>query len=130
MYAGRDFDVIDVNETPILTFDFAQYPLAVGETILGVTWSCAVADFGSATDANPTSRLLGFPGIAGTQVLQQVGTMVAGVKYLLMALVTTNLRQNIDMFSYALCQDPAGFDGPQGSGTGGASGGGIVLIAG
>jgi hypothetical protein len=107
MYAGTDFDPIDVNERPVLTFDFAKYPLASGEVVSSVIWSCTVADFSTATDASPATRLLTGPTINGTQTLYQVGTMVAGVKYRLAAQATTSLGQILNLFSFALCQDPA-----------------------
>lgn len=107
MYAGKDFDTVDTNETPVLTFDFAKYPLATGETIASVIWSCAVADYAAVTDASPASRLLLGPTISGLTTLQQVGTMVAGVKYRLAAQATTSLGQILDIFSFVLCQDPA-----------------------
>src|SRR5260370_14275723 len=105
MYAGTDFDPIDVNEQAMLTLDFAKYPLAVGETIpTAPVWTCTVAD---GTDATPGARLLGSPSITGTQAMQKVGTMVAGVKYRLQATATTSLPQVINLFSFILCQDPA-----------------------
>jgi hypothetical protein len=107
MYAGRDFDTIDSNETPILTFDFAKYPFASGETITSVIWNCSVADFSSTTDSAPSSRLIGAASISGTKTLQQVGTMLDGVKYQLAAQATTSLGQILDLFSFALCQDRA-----------------------
>jgi len=104
MYAGSDFDPIDVNERPVLTLDFSKYPLATGETISSVAWTCTVAD---GTDATPAARLIGAATISGTQTLQQVGTMLAGVKYRLAAQATTSLGQILNLFSFALCQDPA-----------------------
>lgn len=104
MYANTDFDPIDVNERPVLTFDFGKYPLATGETIGTPVWTCSVAD---GTDATPTARLIGAATVAGTQTLQQVGTMLAGVKYRLDAQVTTSLGQILNLFSFVLCQDPA-----------------------
>lgn len=131
MYAGRDFDIIDANEAPILTLDFAKYPFAAGETITSVVWSCSVADFTSATDPSPSARLLGVASLVGTLTLQQFGGGLDGVKYRLVALATTSLGQTLDLFSFVLCQDPSSFDGPQGdSSDGGSDGGGIVLIAG
>lgn len=108
MYAGADFDPIDVNEKPVLTFDFAKYPLATGEVVSSVVWSCTVADFATATDATPAARLLTGPTILGAQTLYQVGTMVAGVKYRMAAQATTSLGQILNLFSFVLCQDPAG----------------------
>jgi hypothetical protein len=107
MYAGNDFDIIDVNEQPVLTLDFSKYPLSAGETLASVAWSCAVADFAIAIDAAPASRLLGSPSIVGLQTLQQVGTMLAGVKYRLAAQVTTSLGQVLNLYSFVLAQDPA-----------------------
>jgi hypothetical protein len=104
MYAGSDFDPIDVNERPVLTFNFGAYPLATGETLTAVVWSCTVAD---GTDATPASRLIGSASINGLLTLQQVGTMLAGVKYRLAAQATTSLGQILNQFSFALCQDPA-----------------------
>lgn len=105
MYAGTDFDIVDVNEHPVLTLDFSKYPLATGETISSVAWTCAVAD---GTDATPASRLIGASTISGLQTLQQVGTMLAGVKYRIAAQATTSLGQILNLYSFVLCQDPAG----------------------
>jgi hypothetical protein len=104
MYGNGDFDVIDVNEKPILTFDFSKYPLAAGETLAGVTWLCTVAD---GTDATPSSRLIGSATISGLVTQQQVGTLLAGVKYRMQAQVTTSAGQILDLYSFVLCQDPA-----------------------
>jgi hypothetical protein len=107
MYAGSDFDEIDVNEKPVLTFDFSKYPLAVGETVASVVWSCSVADYATVTDSTPSARLLTGPTISGTQTLYQVGTMIAGVKYRMAAQATTTLGQILNLYSFVLCQDPA-----------------------
>jgi hypothetical protein len=104
MYGNGDFDVIDVNEKPVITFDFSKYPFAIGETLSSVIWTCAVAD---GTDATPSARLIGAATINGLQTLQQVGTMLAGVKYRLQAQATTSLGQILNLFSFVLCQDPA-----------------------
>lgn len=105
MYAGSDFDLIDVNEKPVLTLDFSKYPLASAETLASVVWSCTVAD---GTDATPAARLLGASAISGLQTLQQVGTMIAGVKYRMAAQATTSLGQILNLYSFVLCQDPTG----------------------
>lgn len=111
MYAGKDFATseapIGIHETPIFTFNFAIYPLAVGETITSVVWSCTVADFASATDPSPSSRLDGISSIIGTQTLQQFAGMLDGVKYQIAAEATTSLGQVLELFSFALCQDRA-----------------------
>jgi hypothetical protein len=104
MYTQADFDPIDVNEQAVLTLDFAKYPLGSGETLASVIWTCTVAD---GVDATPSSRLLGAPSISGTQTLQKVGTMLAGVKYRLAAQVTTSRPQILNLYSFILCQDPA-----------------------
>jgi hypothetical protein len=104
--ATQDFSAIDPTtlETSTFTFDFSAF-LGTGETIATVAWSLAAMN---GIDSAPSSRLIGSPQIlAGTKVLQQIGTCIAGETYLVTATVMTSAAQTLTLYAYLPCIAPS-----------------------
>lgn len=94
MYAGKDFDAAEPDESEVFSFDFVN-DLAPNETLVSTTWFITVV---LGADSSPTSRLIGVPtinlslstGIA-TVASQRVSGLLNGVTYALKAdVITTN----------------------------------------
>jgi hypothetical protein len=110
MPKGNDFTEINPAEIVTLTFDFGPM-LTTGVTIGAPVAGCSVI---SGTDANPSSRLTGVPTItnspsdkgASRAVLQQVSTMIGGVRYLVTMLINTSDNQTLELYAYAPCITP------------------------
>ena len=103
--ASQDFSPLDpaALETSTFTFDFAAL-LGTGETISTATWSiAALVGF----DTAPLSRLIGSPQITGTQVLQRIGTCVAGETYRITATISTSAGQTLTLYAHCSCQSPS-----------------------
>jgi hypothetical protein len=110
MRIARGFDPIIEDEEDDFAFDFGPRLAIFGggaETVSKVTWHCSV-DAGSAnSDAAAAQRILGAPAIDGTIVVQRCGTMLAGVDYLLEAVVTTGPSGRVLSLSAGVsCQPP------------------------
>jgi hypothetical protein len=93
------------------TFDFLPNPggpgtmVGVGETIVTQAWSLAALN---GLDLTPSSRLIGSPQIlAGTKVLQQIGTCVAGENYRVMATIRTSITQTLTLYAHCPCVAPS-----------------------
>lgn len=103
MYCGRDFDPADSSENEIYTLDFVN-DLAAGEQLSSATWTCAVAPDSRVQDASAPSRLSGGASVSGTQTTQRVTGLVAGAKYILRAVATTDQSNERVLYSHVLCQ--------------------------
>ncbi len=105
-----------VLEERIITFDFGTN-LTEDETLTAVlSLTCVVV---SGTDATPQSRVLSGSAIvdaaplpygtgkASAAVSVMVGTMVAGVTYLLQCVAQTSLDQHLELWQHLECVEPA-----------------------
>lgn len=103
--APQDFSPLDpaALETSTFSFDFAAM-LGTGETISTAAWSIAAL---TGLDASPSSRLLGSTQISGTQVLQRIGTAVAGETYRITATIATSASQTLTLYANCKCQSPS-----------------------
>lgn len=101
-FTGSDFDPMDAGESGMLGFDFVN-DLASGETISNATWTCEAVE---GTDAQAATRLVGSPQNTGTLTKQRVAGLVAGVRYLLQATVTTSAGNTLSLWSRVLCVNP------------------------
>ena len=101
--ASIDFSPLGAGalETSTFTFDFAAL-LGTGETISTVTWSMTAL---LGIDTSPASRLVGTPQVSGTQVLQRIGTAVAGETYRILATITTSASQTLTLYAHCQCQN-------------------------
>lgn len=99
MYVGKDFDAADPLESEVYTFDFVK-DLPTGETIASAVWTCTVAADSDADDAAASSRLSGSPTVIGKKTSHRLLGLVAGVKYLLQAVATTNTGNVIALHSH------------------------------
>jgi hypothetical protein len=99
--ANQDFSPLDpaALETSTFTFDFVNF-LGTGETISTATWSIASL---LGIDASPSSRLVGTTSVNGTQVLQRIGTGVAGETYRITATITTSASQTLTLYAHCPC---------------------------
>lgn len=101
MYVGRDFDVCDPVETETYGFDFVN-DIPPGDSVVSATWNCTVAE---GTDPNPSARLLGTAWlVSSTQTVQVVTGGVAGVRYVLQAIVKTGFGSTVSLYSYSQCE--------------------------
>lgn len=78
--------------------------LAPGDSIntaIPPVWTCTTA-IGSDPDA--AGRLIGSPQIQGSVTLQRVGGLVAGVTYILAAVVQTIGDDTLDLWAYLPCE--------------------------
>jgi hypothetical protein len=97
MYAGQDWDPLDVVETDVFSLNFIN-DLNSGEGIVTAAFSIGVT-FGN--DPTPYSRLVGPPGVLGTVVSQTVSQPPApGIIYWLSALVTTTTGRQLELWSH------------------------------
>jgi hypothetical protein len=103
-------------EIETVTWDYGLI-LKTGVTITAVTaLTCSVSKPASdtTTDPTPQSRIIGSPqlgpspnsGGANQAVLCLVGTMIAGVTYLLQCVVTTSDGQTISLWQHLGCTQP------------------------
>jgi hypothetical protein len=105
MYVGRDFPPADDVESRNYTFDFVK-DLAEGDTIVGATWSCTVAEDSAGQDAEAADHV-GVPATYdGTRTTQHVSGLVAGVKYVLQAVVSTQAGETVSLWSHVECRAP------------------------
>lgn len=105
MYVGRDFSPADEGESENYSFDFVK-DLAEGETIVGSTWYCTVAEDSEAPDEDAADHVAVPASYSGTLTTQHVSGLVAGVKYVLQAVVETSAGNTVSLWSYAPCGEP------------------------
>jgi len=106
MYADRDFDPADPDESEVYSFDFVK-ELAPGESISSAVWTCIVASDSEASDGLASSRLSGAPTNAGTISSHRVIGLLTGVKYVLQAVVTTSASNLVALHSHVTSRDPS-----------------------
>lgn len=106
MYVGKDFFPSDVGESEDYSFDFVK-DLAADETIVSSTWSCTVAEDSEGTDADASDHVSVPATFDGTITTQHVSGLVAGVKYVLQAVVETSAGNTVSLWSHVLCREPA-----------------------
>lgn len=104
-YAGSDFPMADLGEIITYFFDFT-FALAVGETIVGASWTCATASDSVLADSFASSRIIGPPSITGNIVGQRFAGYLPGVKYLVEATAATSFKNNITCWSHFYCDQP------------------------
>lgn len=99
--ASQDFSPLDpaALETATFTFDFAAL-LGTGETISTSVWSIAALN---GLDSTPANRLIGGSAISSTQVLQKIGTCIAGEIYRIAATITTSAGQTLTLYAHCPC---------------------------
>lgn len=110
MPQGNNFSPIDVSEVITGTFDFGPW-LPAGTTIQSVENVSCAAVYG--TDAGAAARLIGTPvigvspltGNAASALLQQWGTMIADVTYVMVATVNTSDGQQLTLWAYQPCEE-------------------------
>jgi hypothetical protein len=106
MYVGREFSPADSVESEDYTFDFVK-DLADGETIVSASWTCSVADDSEGADENAADHVAAPPPTYdGTRTTQHVSGLVAGVKYVLQAVVQTSAGNTVSLWSHVTCMDP------------------------
>lgn len=105
MYVGREFLPSDPGESEDYTFDFVK-DLADGETIVGATWSCKVAEDSEGEDADAADHVALPASYDGTRTTQHVSGLVAGVKYVLQAVVETSAGNTVSLWSHVECVAP------------------------
>jgi hypothetical protein len=97
MYAGQDWDPLDVVETDVFSLNFIN-DLNPGEGITLVTFTIGVT-YGN--DPTPSLRLVGIPGIAGTVVSQTVSQPPApGIIYWLAGQVVTTAGRRLELWGH------------------------------
>lgn len=104
MKATSDFSPIAPDEAPrYLSVDFSTY-LISGDTVATiVAWNCTVAAASPTPDPDPASRLIGAPAQAGDVVVQHVGGCLAGVIYIMEAVVDTTAGERLSIWAYLKC---------------------------
>ena len=105
MYVGRDFDPAQSGETNAYGFDFVNdLNPAINEVIVGSTWSVAVSQ---GSDASPSSHLIGGQFLSSPTITsQQIGGLVSGVTYIVMATVVTSAGNTLELWSHIPCIAP------------------------
>lgn len=78
--------------------------LPTGDSVSTVAFTMTVA---SGTDASPSSRIDGLPGVSGTQVGTRVSGLLPNVTYILKATVTTTLGNTLILYSHIPCETPS-----------------------
>ena len=96
----------DIGEVPTLSFNFAN-DLSPNEEIVSVIFLVTVATASKGQDPSPSSRLLGFPGISGLIVSQQLSGCLTGVTYVIEARVTTSFSNVYSDWGYYPVGTPA-----------------------
>lgn len=94
-----DFDPIDPGESERFAFDFTN-ALSTGETPLSTAWSIQVV---VGSDSAAASRLIGTASLSGNVSSQKIGNCQAGVKYLVVANVTTSAGDVLSLWSKLAC---------------------------
>lgn len=101
--ATQNFSVFNPTENEPFALDFVN-DLRAGDfptAIVSVTLSDP-----SGTDPAPQSRCVGSPVLSGTKVIQRCGNnAISGVNYKMSAVITTNLGDTLDLFTYLPCED-------------------------
>ena len=108
MYVGRDFHPADTGEDEIYTFDFRR-DFDEGETIVSSEWTCAIAsDSESIDDDAPNTHHSDDSETLDTDTTsrRRISGLVAGVKYVLEATVTTSLGNMRTLWSHVTCIEP------------------------
>lgn len=108
MYVGRDFSPADAVESELYAFDFVN-DLAEGEVIIGIvgdSWVCKVADDSEGADDNAADHTAIAALYEGSKTFQQVSGLVAGVKYVLQAVVETDQGNTHSLWSHVTCMEP------------------------
>lgn len=105
MYCGQDFSPADPDEIDFFGLDFTN-DINLADAPKSTVWTCAVAESSSGTDSNPSSRLIGPAIISGNRSIQKVGGLLAGVRYLLTAEITTLGGAVVSLWSYVDCVAP------------------------
>lgn len=100
MRAMGQFTPANSGESQVYGFDFAK-DLPAGDSINGVTFGMSVV---GGYDPAPQSHLINDPSISGTQVLQRVANLIAGVIYTLQATVTTAEGNTLVLWAPLACQ--------------------------
>lgn len=100
MRAIGQFTPANAGESEVYGFDFAK-DLPEGDSISTVTFGIAVV---SGTDPDPASHLTGQPSVSGTQTLQRVQDLIAGVIYTLEATVVTTMGNTLVLWAPIICQ--------------------------
>jgi hypothetical protein len=106
MYVGRDFPPADEIESETYTFDFVR-DLADGEVVISAVWYCTVAADSEGADANASDHVAIPAEFLGTKTMQHISGLVAGVKYVLQAVVGTDRGNTVSLWSHVTCGVPS-----------------------
>lgn len=106
MYVGRDFPPADEVESETYTFDFVR-DLADGELIISAVWYCTVAADSEEADENAADHVAIAAEVLGTKTMQHISGLVAGVKYVLQAVVETDRGNTVSLWSHVTCRAPS-----------------------
>lgn len=105
-YMGKDFPDQDTGETRNFTIGFGD-DLGPRETILSASWFCTVV---SGTDPAAQARVSAVAAdnvINESDVTQKLLPGLTGVKYLILAQVTTSAGQTLSNWSHCTVKLPA-----------------------
>ena len=106
MYVGRDFPAHDEGESRPYTFNFVR-DIAEGDAINAAVWHCTVAEDSETPDDAAADHVSAPPPtFEGTKTSQHVSGLVAGVKYVLQAVVTTEQGSTASLWSHVVCTVP------------------------
>ncbi len=106
MNVGKDFHPSDSGEDETYAIDFVK-DLDVGEELVTATWYCTVAEDSEGADATPQDHVELSASIDGTITKQRISGLVAGVKYVLQAVVLTNFDNTRSLWSHVTCELPS-----------------------
>lgn len=109
MYVGNDFPDMSPTDLRRLTLDFVNdLDPVVPETIVSAIWSCEVPpELNPAlTDGASQSHVIGNETIYGTQIIQQIGGLVAGVIYRMRCVATTSAGAQPELYTHVRCVAP------------------------
>lgn len=102
MYVGRDFDISDVGEDEIYSFDYVN-DLRESQSVVSGSWTMTVKE---GTDPSPSSHLTGLPTVDGTIASQRVSGLLDGVIYRIQCKATLNDGSVLSLYSYIRCMEP------------------------
>jgi hypothetical protein len=104
MWAGQDFPLASPSESYVYTFDFTKL-LVEHETIQSVTWSLENAADTPVEDATPGAHL-GAGNTSAGKVTRRVSNLLAGVRYRLVAVITTSNANTYELYAHMQCLAP------------------------
>jgi hypothetical protein len=110
LYCGRDFSPVANGESIVLGFSFIQdLNIEAGEVITSISGSQFKIEVDEGLDPAPNTKLIGSAAITtplgsttNIAVIQRISGLLPDVKYILRAVVTTNLSNTFELYSHVL----------------------------